>query len=211
VGVIGSVKLKGLIEGEDARAGAYYIPYAQNPSRNVGIAVRTAGNPADLTTAIQRALTVVDPEMKAYDVFSLAERVEKSLNPRRTPMMLALGFGLVALLLASVGIYGVLAYQVAQRTREIGIRMALGSDGGGIMRLVLREGVMLLVVGLAAGVIGAVMLRTVIASQLYGVGSFDPVVLLTVVGVLAMAALAACLGPARRAARVSPVVALSQQ
>jgi predicted permease len=211
VGVIGAVKLRGLIEGEDARAGAYYIPYAQNPSRNVGIAVRTAGNPGDLTTAIQRALSGIDPEMKAYDVFPLAERVEKSLNPRRTPMMLALAFGLVALLLASVGIYGVLAYQVAQRTREIGIRMALGSDGGGIMRLVLREGIVLLAVGLVAGVIGAVMLRTVIASQLYGIGAFDPMVLLTVVGVLAVAALAACVGPARRAARVSPVVALSQQ
>jgi predicted permease len=211
VGIIGDVKMKGLIEGEGARAGAYYIPFAQNPQRNIGLAVRTAGNPADLTNAIQRVAVSVDPELKPYDVFPLAERVEKSLNQRRTPMLLALAFGLTALLLASVGIYGVLAYQVAQRTREIGIRMALGSDRARIVGLVLREGAALVSAGLAAGAVGAVLLRTVIRSQLYGVGAFDPVVMLTVVAVLALAAFAACLGPARLAARVSPVVALSQQ
>jgi predicted permease len=211
VGIVGNVKLKGLIEGEGARAGAYYIPYAQSPNRNVGIAVRTAGNPADITSAVQRALTSVDPQLKPFDVFSMPERIEKSLNLRRTPMLLSLAFGLVALLLAAVGLYGVLAYQVGQRTREIGIRMALGSDGARIMRLVLREGLVLLAVGLLAGVAGAVMLRTVIASQLYGVGAFDPTVILAVVGALALAALVACLGPARRAARVDPVVALAEQ
>jgi ABC-type antimicrobial peptide transport system permease subunit len=126
-------------------------------------------------------------------------------------MLLAMAFGVTALLLASVGIYGVLAYQVAQRTREIGIRMALGSDRAGIVGLVLREGAALVAAGLTAGVLGAVLLRTFIRSQLYGVGAFDPVVMLAVVCVLALAALAACLGPARLASRVSPVVALSQQ
>jgi predicted permease len=211
VGVVGDVKMKGLIEGEGARVGAYYIPFAQGPQSNIGLAVRTTGNPADLTDAVQRAAVSVDPELKSFDVFPLTERVEKSLNQRRTPMLLALAFGLTALLLASVGIYGVLAYQVAQRTREIGIRMALGSDRAGIVGLVLREGAALVGAGLAAGAFGAVLLRTVIRSQLYGVGAFDPFVMLTVVGVLALAALAACLGPARLAARVSPVVALSQQ
>jgi len=211
VGIVGDVKMKGLIEGEGARAGAYYIPFAQGPQSNIGLAVRTAGNPADLTNGIQRAAASVDPELKPFDVFPLTQRVEKSLNQRRTPMLLALAFGLTALLLASVGIYGVLAYQVAQRTREIGIRMALGSDRAGIARLVLREGAALVAAGLVAGGVGAVLLRTFIRSQLYGVGAFDPVVMLAVVGVLALAALAACLGPARLASRVSPVVALSQQ
>jgi len=211
VGIVGDVKMKGLIEGEGARAGAYYIPFAQGPQYNIGLAVRTAGSPADLTSGIQRAAASVDPELKPFDVFPLTERVEKSLNQRRTPMLLALAFGLTALLLASVGIYGVLAYQVAQRTREIGIRMALGSDRAGIAGLVLREGAALVAAGLVAGSLGAVLLRTFIRSQLYGVGAFDPVVMLTVVGVLALAALAACLGPARVASRVSPVVALSQQ
>jgi putative ABC transport system permease protein len=117
----------------------------------------------------------------------------------------------VALLLASVGLYGVLAYQVRQRTREIGVRLALGSDPRGIVRLVLREGTVLAVIGLGVGLVGALLLRGVIASQLYGVGPFNPWVMLAVTVVLGLASLAACLGPARRASRVDPVVALSQQ
>jgi ABC-type antimicrobial peptide transport system permease subunit len=124
-------------------------------------------------------------------------------------MLLSLAFGFVALLLASVGIYGVLAYQVSQRTREIGIRMALGSDAGSIVRMVLREGAWLVGVGLAAGALGALLLKSVISSQLYGVGALDPSVIVIVTGVLGVAALAACLGPARRASRVNPVVALT--
>ena len=149
--------------------------------------------------------------MQAFDVFSMSERVEKSLNPRRAPMMLSAAFGLMALLLASIGLYGVLAYHVSQRTREIGIRLALGSDARRILRLVLDEGVLLVALGIAGGVAGALALRGVIASQLYGVGALDPMVMLTAVAVLALVSLIACLGPARRAARVSPLVALSEQ
>ena len=124
-------------------------------------------------------------------------------------MLLSLAFGAVALLLASVGIYGVLAYQVGQRTREIGIRMALGSDAAGILRLILREGAVLVVLGLAGGFVTLLALRRVIASQLYGVGALDPTVILLVTAVLGLASLVACLAPARRAARVNPVEALS--
>ena len=126
-------------------------------------------------------------------------------------MLLSLAFGGVALLLAAIGIYGVLAYQVAQRTREFGIRIALGSDTGRILGLVLREGLVLVGVGLGAGIIGAVLLRRLIVSQLYGVGAFDPGVLAGVTVVLAFVSLVACLGPARRATRVDPVIALGQQ
>jgi ABC-type antimicrobial peptide transport system permease subunit len=115
------------------------------------------------------------------------------------------------LLLASVGLYGVLAYHVSQRTREIGIRMALGSDAGSILRLILSEGGILVGVGLAAGLVGAVALRGAIAAQLYGVGALDPLVLGGAIGVLGLTSLIACWGPARRAARVSPLVALSRQ
>ena len=211
VGVVGSVKLRGLVEGEDARAGAYYLPYAQDPSRGIGFAIRLRGasDPASVTAAVQRTLASIDPELKMYDTFAMAERIGRSLNPRKAPMLLSLAFGAVALLLAAIGIYGVLAYQVSQRTREIGIRIALGSDPAGILRLVLREGVALLLVGLAGGMLGAIALRGVIASQLVGVGALDTGVILAVTGVLALAALAASLGPARRAARVDPVVALS--
>jgi predicted permease len=212
VGVVSSVKLKGLVEGaEQARAGAYYLPYAQDPSRSVGFAIRTreGADASGVTAAVQRALAGIDPEMQMFDVIPMADRIERSLNPRRAPMLLSLAFGLVALLLASVGIYGVLAYQVIQRTREIGIRLALGSDAAGVLRLVLREGLGLLLIGMAGGVAGAFALRGIIASQLYGIGALDPFVLLGVTGVLALAALAACLGPALRAARVNPVVALT--
>jgi putative ABC transport system permease protein len=211
VGVVGAVKLKGLIEGENARAGAYYIPYMQDTSRNIGFAIRTAGEPSAALASIRQALTTIDPEPQLYDVFSMPERVEKSLNPRKTPMMLALGFGGIALFLASLGLYGVLAYQVGQRTREIGVRIALGSDSGRILRLVLKEGVVLVLVGLTIGFAGAVALRSIIASQLYGVGPLDPSVLGVVTVVLAIASVIACLAPARRATRVDPVIALTQQ
>jgi len=203
--------MRGLVEGEQARAGAYYQSFMQNPSRNVGLAVRTRGELTAATSAVQRVLAEIDPEMQAFDVFSMSERVEKSLNPRRAPMLLSTAFGLLALLLASIGLYGILAYQVSQRAREIGIRLALGSDARGILLLVLKEGLSLVVLGLAGGVAGAVALRGVIASQLYGVGALDPTVMLGAVAVLAAVSLVACLGPARRAARVSPLVALSEQ
>jgi putative ABC transport system permease protein len=208
VGVVGSVKLKGLIEGENARVGAYYLPNAQDPARMIGFAIRTTGDSSNITAAVQRALAEIDPEMQFFDVFAMTERVERSLNPRRAPMMLSVAFGALALLLASVGLYGVLAYQVSQRTREIGIRIALGSDTTGILRLVLREALLLILAGLGVGLAGAVALRGVIASQLFGIGALDPRVMLVVTGVLAFAALFACAGPARRAARVDPVVAL---
>ena len=211
VGVIGTVKLKGLVEGEQARAGAYYMPYAQNPSREISFAVRSRGDLESATAAVQRALTEIDPDTQPYDVFTMSERVSRSLDQRRAPMVLSIAFGAVALLLAAVGLYGVLAYQVTQRTREIGIRMALGSDAGGILRLVLNEGLLLVVAGLAAGLAGASLLRGVIASQLYGVGALDPLVMAAAIGVLTATSLAACLGPARRASKVSPIVALSQQ
>jgi predicted permease len=211
VGVVGPMKLRGLIEGQQARVGAYYIPFAQQPSRGVGFAIRTGGDSAAVLSSVRRTLATIDPELQLFDVFSMSERVEKSLNSRRTPMLLALGFGAVALLLASLGLYGVLAHQVGQRTREIGIRMALGSDRAKILTLVLREGFVLVLVGLTIGFTGALALRTVIASQLYGVGPLDPSVLGLVTVVLAMASVLACMVPARRAAQVDPVVALTQQ
>jgi ABC-type antimicrobial peptide transport system permease subunit len=125
-------------------------------------------------------------------------------------MMLAVAFGAVALFLAAVGIYGVLAYQVTQRTREMGIRMALGSNAGGIFRLVIQEGALLVVVGFVLGLIGAVALRTSIASQLYDVQPLDPLVLGSVAGLLGAVALFACAVPARRAARIDPLIALTE-
>jgi len=123
-------------------------------------------------------------------------------------MLLASAFGGVALFLASLGIYGVLAYLVARRTREIGIRVALGSTRAGILNLVLREGFELVVLGLVLGLAGALSLHKAVASEIYGVRPLDPLVLASVMALLAIVALVACAVPARRAMRVDPMVAL---
>jgi ABC-type antimicrobial peptide transport system permease subunit len=212
VGVVGSVKLRGLEEGENTRVGAYYQVYAQNASRSeVSWAIRAGADVASTRASIQRALAEIDPEIPLTDVFEMSSRIERSLNPRRAPMLLSLGFGAVALLLAAIGMYGVLAYHVGQRTREIGIRMALGSDAAAILRLILNEAAVLVMLGLAAGFAGAIALRGAIAAQLYGVGALDPLVMAGAVAILAVTSLVACLGPARRAVHVSPLVALSRQ
>jgi predicted permease len=211
VGVVGSVKLKGLEEGENARAGAYYQVFAQAPNRDIGWAIRSHGDAQAITASVQRALGEIDPELRMSDVLTMSTRVDKSLNPRRAPMLLSIGFGAIALLLAAVGLYGVLAYHVTRRTREIGIRMALGSRPGEILRLVLREGGLVVALGLVCGLAGALALRGALAAQLYGVGALDPLVMLGAIGMLTVTSFIACLVPARRAARIDPMIALQHE
>ena len=210
VGVVGTIRDRGLVDADD-RPGAYYFPLAQRPYTFRGLlsyAIRTAGDPRQLLPAVRRALAEIDPELPLFDVMTLDERVDSSLAPRRTPMVLAVAFGGVALLLAAIGIYGILAYQVTQRRREIGVRMALGSSGRRIFLLILNQGLAVVGLGLAAGLAGIVALRRLLAAQLYGVESLDPQVLAAALGVLGLVALAACLTPARRASRIDPIVTL---
>jgi predicted permease len=196
--------------GEDPRP-FYYLPLWQEYGGTVTLHVKTAGDPRASIGSVREAIRAVDPNVPVVDVKTMEEQMLVALLPARLAGTLLGAFGLLALLLASVGIYGVLAYQVSQRTREIGIRMALGSDPTSVLRLVLREGIGLVAVGLLIGMVGALALKRAIASELFGVTALDPVVILSVVGLLALASLVACLGPARRAASVNPVVALSQQ
>jgi putative ABC transport system permease protein len=141
---------------------------------------------------------------------TLSERISESLVTRRSPMLLTAVFAGVALFLAGVGLYGVVAYMVSQRTREIGIRLALGSPRQHLFRLVMGEGVAILLVGLIAGLAAVALLRGLLASHIYGVGVLEPIVLLAVAIVLTMVALAACFLPALRATRVNPAIALSE-
>jgi ABC-type antimicrobial peptide transport system permease subunit len=149
--------------------------------------------------------------MPFYDVRTLEDRVNTSLQDRRTPMLLATGFAVVALLLAAIGIYGVLAYQVSQRRREIGIRMALGAEQRSIFNLVLKEGGLIVGVGAGCGLAGAFLLRQTLQAQLYETGAMDPRVVAAVAGVLMAVALVACVLPARRAAKTDPLIALGDQ
>jgi ABC-type antimicrobial peptide transport system permease subunit len=139
----------------------------------------------------------------------MSHRMRESLSDRRTPMIVAIVFAVVALFLAAIGLYGVLAYQVSQRTKEIGIRMALGSDSKRVFGLVVKEGMTLMATGFVAGMVGAFAIRRTMAAQLYAVGPMDPLVLSIVAVALAVVAFLACMLPARRAARIDPLVALN--
>ncbi|MGB2715319.1 MAG: ABC transporter permease [Vicinamibacterales bacterium] len=210
IGVVGEVRLTGLVSTND-RPGAYYFPAAQQPFRSITLVVRSATSPQALTPLIRRELGAIDPELPLYAVRTMDERIDQTLLDRRTPMVLALVFAGVALFLAGIGLYGVLAYQVAQRQKEIGIRMALGSSAPKIFGMIVREGLILLFAGFAVGLAGAVGIRRIMESQLYGVGGLDPAVISAVAVLLGAVAMLACLVPARRAARIDPLVALNQQ
>jgi predicted permease len=210
VGVARTLRYEHL-EDTGATAGAFYFPISQSADNSFTFALKTRGDEDSVVRGLRGEISRLDPDLAVFDVRSMSERIDLSLAPRRTSMLLANAFGGVALLLATLGIYGVLAYLVAQRTREIGIRVALGSSRASILRLVLREGFELVLVGLVLGIIGAASLQKVVATEIYGVRSLDPLVLASVMALLASVALAACAVPARRAMRVDPIVALRSE
>jgi predicted permease len=209
VGVIKDVKLRDLAEGEKG-VGAYYFPMSQSTSSYLTLAVKTSGAPETVAGGLRSTMAALDPELPLFDVRTLTQRTETALVARRSSAMLSLTFGLVALLLSAVGVYGVLAYLVNQRTREIGIRMALGSSPFAIFDLVLREGLLLVGAGFVLGGVGTALLKRSLESQLFDVRATDPAVLAAAAAVLGTVALVACAVPARRAARIDPAVALSE-
>jgi predicted permease len=209
VGVIADIKLHDLTEGQQA-VGTYYLPMDQDTSPGMTFALKTAGDPLSLTSAVRGALNGLDRELPVFDTQTMDQRMEKSLVGRRSPVVLSLIFGGVALFLSALGIYGVLAYLVTQRHREIGIRIALGSSASAIFELVLREGLLLIASGFAVGAAGAFALRRSLEGLLFGVTAGDPRVLAAVAGLLAVVAVMACVLPAHRATRVDPIVALTE-
>jgi len=212
VGVVRNVRFESLA-GETEPVGAAYFPHAQAPplGRLRWIAIKTAAEPAGVMRSVRSALTAIDPDLPLSDVQTMTQRTAGSLVPQRLAMGLASMFGVVALFLSVLGIYGVLAYVVAQRRREIGIRIALGSTVRGIFQLVFREGVTLVASGLILGLGGAIALGRALEGQVFGVTPTDPLVLGTVVVSTGVIALLACVSPAHRATRVDPLNALSQQ
>lgn len=208
VGVVPTGKYFSL--GEEPTA-YLYTPEAQDWSFGMQIAVRTRGDPQALVPALRSAVTALDPNMPLSDVRTMDSHLGIALLPARVTGW-ALGvFGLLGLLLASLGIYGVMAYSVSQRTREIGIRMAIGAGGGAVIGLLMRQGLTLVVVGTAVGLVGAVGAARLIQGQLYGGRGFDPVTFVAVPVVLMVVACGAIWVPARRAAGLDPVLALRQE
>ncbi|HEY3383744.1 MAG TPA: ABC transporter permease [Vicinamibacterales bacterium] len=209
VGVVGEVKQDALVAAK-APVGAYYLPATQETIRAVTFAVRGAGDVKALSSPLRKTIAGLDPELPVFSIRTMEQVTDDSLVTRRWPVFLSMGFGVVALLLSAVGIYGVLAYLVTQRTKEIGIRMALGGTPRTVVDLVLREGVALLLVGFATGAIGLVALRRALETQLYGIQASDPGVLAIATLVLGSVAMLACAIPARRATRINPVLALNR-
>ncbi|HUJ30765.1 MAG TPA: ABC transporter permease [Candidatus Acidoferrum sp.] len=185
-----------------------YLPYLQNPSRLMSIVIRANGNPGQLTSAVRHIVHGVDANQPVTSVHTMDELVAEAVSQRRLTMLLLAVFGGVAMLLAAVGIYGVMAYAVAQRTHEIGIRMALGAEPNDVLRMVVADGMRLAALGLATGLIAAALGMRYLESQLYGVRANDPLTFSCVALVLAGVAAMASYFPARRATKVDPLVAL---
>jgi putative ABC transport system permease protein len=209
VGVIAEMKQRSLTDGDRA-VGAYYFPLAQAPQAGLTFVLRSSGDSMALAGALRREIAAMDAQLPVFEVQPMTYWTARSLADRRAPALLSMAFGFVALFLSAIGIYGVVAYLVTQRTKEIGIRVALGSTAAAVFRLVLREGLVLLAIGVTVGAIGSLLLRRTIESLLFGVRATDPRILLLVGVVLAGVAIVACCVPARRATKIAPIVALME-
>ncbi|MFY9554981.1 MAG: ABC transporter permease [Blastocatellia bacterium] len=187
---------------------AFYMPQRQSGSTYMYVAIRTVGDPLSVAAAVTQEARAMDPNAPVYDVKTMDQRLSESLARRRFAMF-ALGlFAAVAALLAAVGIYGVMSYTVAQRAREIGIRVALGAQTGDVLRLVVGQGMSLAVIGVGAGLAAAAVITRVMSSLLFGVSATDPATFAAIALLLGSVALLACYVPARRAMKVDPMVAL---
>jgi len=208
VGVVGHAAHEGL--DADPRI-QFYQPYAQLGGRGIQVAVRTRGDPLSVVPAVREAVHAIDRDLPVASVNTLDKLVESSVGQRKLSMILLGVFSTIALLLASLGIYGVMSYSVTQRTRELGIRMALGAARSRVLGLVVGQGMVLVVAGVGIGLVAAFALTRLLAAQLYGVGATDAATFVTVSLVLVAVALLATLLPAMRATRVDPVVALRDE
>ena len=209
VGVVPAVKHTSL--AEEASAPTIYWHYRQRPEPVGVFTLRTTLPPERLTQSARDAVLRIDPELALYDVMAMDNRVARSLGPQRAPMVLTLVFGAAAFALAIIGIYAVLTWAVTQRSGEIGVRMALGAAADDVVRMVLKQGARLTMIGLVVGALGALALGRLMQSQVRDVGAADPLVLTVALSGLAAAAVLASWLPARRASRIDPIEALRRE
>jgi putative ABC transport system permease protein len=205
IGVVGDVRFETI---DSLPAKDVYLPYSQSPRNGAMVYLRTSVDPGSITAAARRRIHEVGADLPVYDVRTLSSRVADASAQARFSALLLAVFAAAALLLATIGIYGVMAFAVAQRTREIGIRVALGADRGAVLRLIVGQGAALAVAGLTIGLIAALAATRVLGALLFDVTPSDPVTFGAVVAILAVAALLATWIPARRASQLQPAVAL---
>ena len=205
IGVVGRIKQDAL--DTDSRI-ALYLPQSQYSNRAMNVVVRSAEDPVALTAAIKKEIHELDRDLPMYRVLTMEQRVAESLARRRFSTVLLGVFAAFALALATIGIYGVMAYLVSQGTREIGIRMALGASQRGILKLIVRQGMLLAGLGLGLGLLAAFVFARLVSGMLYGIQSTDPPTFAAVAFLLALVALLASYVPARRAARIDPMISL---
>jgi putative ABC transport system permease protein len=204
-GIVGNIKTDGFDQPDQPHL---YVPILQSPAKAMAVYLRTDTSPSSLTQSLREQIRAVDPNLPVFGERTMQSVVSDSLAQRRFAMQVVGLFGVLALLLASIGIYGVMAYSVSQRTREIGIRVALGASKGVILRWVLRQGMLLILAGVATGLLGAFALTRLLRTLLFGVAPTDLITYGALAGLLAVVALLACYIPARRATKVDPLVAL---
>jgi putative ABC transport system permease protein len=205
VGVVGDVRNRGLDAPPQA---AFFVPFSQSPDSTMEVALLTAVEPTSMATAVRNAVAAIDPELPVFNISTMDERLAASVAPRRFNLVLLASFALLAMLLAGVGIYGVVSYSVSQRTHEVGVRMALGAQRRDVLKVILAQGMVLLLIGMGIGLVGAFLLTRFLASLLYGVRPTDSATFAAVSLLLAVVAIVACYIPARRATKVDPMVAL---
>jgi putative ABC transport system permease protein len=205
VGIVGDIKQYGLDKATSAQS---YEPFAQAPFNSLNVVVRTNGSPAALLGALRPAVYAVDKDQPVGIIRPLEEIMSESIARQRFAMLLLTVFSSVALVIAAVGIYGVMAYNVVQRTGEFGIRMALGAQQRDVLRLVLTQGGKLIGLGLAIGLLATLGASRAMGSMLFNVSAYDPLTLTSITLLLGAVALIACFFPANRATKVNPIEAL---
>ena len=205
VGVVGDVKQYGLDRKDPMQI---YLPEAQFPTQFTTLVIHTSSDPKNLIAAVRSEIHEMDKDQAVYNIVTMEQLLADSISLRRFSMLLLMIFAGVALVLAGVGIYGVISYSVTQRTHEIGVRMALGASRRDIIRLVVRQGMTMTLAGVGIGLVATLALTRVMESLLFGVSATDPATFIIISVVLTSVALGACFVPARRATRVDPMVAL---